>query len=390
MADKRTPGVPKLLRVLNDQAAMKLLMEKGPQTRAQLAEHTNMSKVTASQIVERLQRRGLVEIVGTKSGGRGPNAALYAPVASYTYVVGVDAGPHSARAACADFAGRIVGEAHAEVGGSSEPVSVVRGVVHEAVANANTDLSKVSRIVLGTPGVIDPESGEIGFSWDLPAWHRGLLTALNQEFKPEVSIENDVNLATIAEQRYGVAAGASDFLYTWYGQGIGLGVILNNELYRGRTGAAGEMGFLPVPGGEVPSSGVVTRLSQGSYQRVLGGEAIASLADDHGYDTTDPAEICQRALSDGDNGSALLDELARRIAYGVAASCIVLDPAVVVLGGPIGYAGGLELAERVAAQTAQIAPVNPNVVAGTVSEDTVLRGAIRAGLDVVGNQLFES
>ncbi|MFC4335071.1 ROK family transcriptional regulator [Salininema proteolyticum] len=391
MAEKRTPGVPKLLRVLNDQAAMKLLMEKGPQTRAQLAEHTNMSKVTASQIVERLQRRGLVEVIGTRSGGRGPNAALYAPVSSYTYVVGVEVGRDHVQGACADFTGRIVGRAEAFAEGDSDPVETVRSVVTEAVRDAGLDMGKISRILLGTPGVIDPASGDVGFSWDLPAWHRGLLPALNKEFKADVVIENDVNLATIAEQRFGVAAGSEDFLYTWYGEGIGLGVILGGQLYRGRTGAAGEMGFLPVPGGEVPdNNGVSARRSKGSYQRVIGGEVLEGLAGEYGVEGGDPAEIFAAAEAAGEAGGRFLDEVARRIAYGVAAACVMLDPEVVVLGGPLGYAGGDGLAERVAAQTARIAPVNPDVVAGSVNEETVLRGAIRSALDTVGDQLFES
>ncbi|HEX2143971.1 MAG TPA: MarR family transcriptional regulator, partial [Glycomyces sp.] len=136
MPKSHTPGVPKLLRVLNDQAALKLLLEDGPQTRAQLAERTSMSKVTASQMMERLQTRGLVEVVGSKSGGRGPNASLYAAVPTFTYVVGVEVGPVTTKGACADFTGRIVGRAEIDVENSTDPVAVVRRVVTDAVTDA--------------------------------------------------------------------------------------------------------------------------------------------------------------------------------------------------------------------------------------------------------------
>ena len=389
MPKSHTPGVPKLLRVLNDQAALKLLLDEGPQTRAQLAERTSMSKVTASQMVERLQERGLVEVVGSKSGGRGPNASLYAAVPSFAYVVGVEVGPVTTKGACADFTGRIVGRAEIDVAGSADPVAVVRRVVTDAVADAGIEMSGVERVVLGTPGVIDPTSGDIGFSWNLPAWHRGLRTALNEELAPVVTIENDVNLATVAEQRSGGAGGAADFVYAWYGGGLGLGVILGGRLYRGATGAAGEIGFLPVPGGELPTGGVVTRLSKGSYQRVAGGDAVVEIGAKHGFSGAEPEDVVAAAVAAGPEGAAFLDEVAQGMALGIVATCVLLDPTVVVLGGPVGYAGGMELAGRVAAQTTQLAPVNPSVVAGTVPDEPVMRGAILLGLDAVRAGLFE-
>lgn len=78
MSATRLPGTPRLLRALNDRAALELLLERGPLTRARLGELTGLSKVTASQLVERLEERGLVTRVGEQAGGRGPNAQLYA------------------------------------------------------------------------------------------------------------------------------------------------------------------------------------------------------------------------------------------------------------------------------------------------------------------------
>ena len=90
MAATRLPGTPRLLRALNDRAALELLLTRGPLTRAQLGELTGLSKVTASQLVERLEERGLVTRVGELAGGRGPNAQLYAVAPGRAHVVGVD------------------------------------------------------------------------------------------------------------------------------------------------------------------------------------------------------------------------------------------------------------------------------------------------------------
>src|SRR6202161_721068 len=86
---ERRPGTPSLLRELNDRAALELLLACGPMTRSQLGESTGLSKVTASQLLARLEERGLVAVAGEQAGGRGPNAALYAVVPSSAYVAGL-------------------------------------------------------------------------------------------------------------------------------------------------------------------------------------------------------------------------------------------------------------------------------------------------------------
>src|SRR5258705_3929769 len=100
MSSARLPGTPRLLRALNDRAALELLLERGPLTRAQLGELTGLSKVTASQLVERLEERGLVARVGEQAGGRGPNAQLYGVVPTRAFVVGVQIGPDYTVGAC--------------------------------------------------------------------------------------------------------------------------------------------------------------------------------------------------------------------------------------------------------------------------------------------------
>src|SRR5437764_13476150 len=102
------PGTPRLLRELNDRSALELLLAEGPLTRAQLGEHTGLSKVTASQLLARLEERGLVQIAGALAGGRGPNAALYAVVPSSAYVAGMHVELDVVSAGVADVTGTVV------------------------------------------------------------------------------------------------------------------------------------------------------------------------------------------------------------------------------------------------------------------------------------------
>ena len=107
---ERRPGTPSLLRELNDRAALELLLTGGPATRAQLGERTGLSKVTASQLLSRLEKRGLAQVAGEQAGGPGPNAALYGVVPSAAYVAGLHVDHSEVSAGVADVTGRVIAE----------------------------------------------------------------------------------------------------------------------------------------------------------------------------------------------------------------------------------------------------------------------------------------
>src|SRR5258706_13788660 len=246
MSPARLPGTPRLLRALNDRAALELLLSRGPLTRAQLGELTGLSKVTASQLVERLEERGLVTRVGEQAGGRGPNAQLYSVVPASAFVVGVEIGPEHATAACADITGTVVGRVQQSIHDTDDPVGVVHNAVIEAARSAKAPINRVRRVVLGTPGLVDPSTGDLSFAFDLPRWQRGLLAALREGPKRPVGFENDVNLAAVAEAHAGAARGVDDFLLLWLGRGVGMAGVLGGRAPPGGRGAAGGSGYLPL------------------------------------------------------------------------------------------------------------------------------------------------
>ncbi|WP_431728942.1 ROK family transcriptional regulator [Verrucosispora sp. TAA-831] len=388
MSATRLPGTPRLLRALNDRAALELLLEQGPLTRARLGELTGLSKVTASQLVERLEERGLVARVGEQAGGRGPNAQLYAVRPSSAYVVGVDVGPERVVAACADITGAVIGRVEQSTQDTDDPVGVVHNAVVQVAGSAGAQLSSVRRIVLGTPGLVDPGTGDITFAFNLPRWHRGLLAALRDDLDTPVVFENDVNLAAVAEAQSGAAQGLSDFVLVWVGAGVGLAIMLGGRLHHGSSGAAGEIGYLPVPGAPIPRD--VSRRAKPAFQQVAGADAVRALAREHGYPDTEAADAVRAAIADGTAGGPMLDEVARRLALGVASTCVVLDPPLVVLAGEVGQAGGAALAERVQHEVAAITLVRPRVVSTGLTEEPILHGALRTALDAVRDEVFGS
>jgi predicted NBD/HSP70 family sugar kinase len=388
MGPTRLPGTPRLLRALNDRAALELLIARGPLTRAQLGELTGLSKVTASQLVERLEQRGLVSRVGEQAGGRGPNAQLYAVTPSSAHVVGVDVGPDRVVAACADITGAVIGRVEQSTKDTDDPVGLVHNAVVQAASTAQAKLASVRRVVLGTPGLVDPATGDITFAFNLPRWHRGLLAALREDLHTPVVFENDVNLAAIAEAHAGAARGVDDFVLVWAGVGLGLAIVLGGRVHHGSSGAAGEIGYLPVPGASIPRD--VSRRAKPAFQQVAGAEAVRAVAREHGFRAPNAAEAIRAAIAAGTRGGPVLDEVARRLALGVASTCVVLDPPLVVLAGEVGQAGGSALAERVQHEVAAITLVSPRVVVTEVVAEPVLEGALRTALDAVRDEVFGS
>jgi predicted NBD/HSP70 family sugar kinase len=410
------PGTPSLLRELNDRAALELLIDGRALTRAQLSELTGVSKVTVAQMLARLEERGLVAAVGSQNGGRGPNAALYSVVPSSAYVAALYVEHGLVSTAVADVTGRVMAEASEDTTGEGDPVELVRSAVDRACRRAGVSVSMLSAFVIGSPGIVDPATGDPRLAYNLPAWHEGVLAGLRGALHKNVLIENDVNLAAMAEHAVGAAAGADDFVLLWIGVGVGLATVLGGRLHHGASGAAGEIGWLPMPGAPVTSD--VRYPAGGGLQWLAGADAVRAIAAEHGFGSA-PGSGRPGSVGPGDAGDAVraavaaipsaaagpasgdplgradqagrfLDELARRVALGTAAVCTVIDPGLVVLGGEVGLAGGTALAERVAAEVARICPIRPRVVPTAVASEPVLRGALLTAVNQARADLLAS
>src|SRR5262249_38297809 len=107
-----------------------------------------------------------------------------------------------------------------------------------------------------------------------------------------------------------------------------------------------------------------------------------------GWDETAAEAAVHAAAGAGERGAAFLDELARNVALGALAICVVVDPGLLVLGGETGRAGGRALADRVAARLAELAPLRTEVRAAEVPGSAVLAGAVVAALDTAHADLF--
>ncbi|MFE4663860.1 ROK family protein [Streptomyces sp. NPDC056716] len=395
-----TPGTPRVLRAMNDRAALDLLLEHGPLSRTRIGKLTGLSKPTASQLLARLEAAGLVRATGTSEGRPGPSAQLYAVDPGAAHAAGLDVTPHRIRAAVADLTGRTVGAYELRTPGRRPALPVVRLVTDAldgAVKAAGLTRADLHRLVIGTPGAFDPGTGRLRYASHLPGWHSAsLLDELAAALPMPVEYENDVNLAAVAEQRLGAARGHDDFVLLWNQEGLGAALVLGGRLHRGWTGGAGEVGFLPVPG--TPLVRHVTRAGSGGYQELAGSQAVPRLALELGYDDIPSgpyadvaaALLARAATEDTAQAAFLLKTYATRLATGLASLVSVLDPELVVLSGSALISGGEPLRALLQAELEELAASRPRLVVGEVTDQPVLRGALESALATTRDEVFDT
>lgn len=365
-------------RQVSTYAVMTAILEKGPISRAGISRETGISKQTASEIVKLLEESGWIKESGIAQGKVGRSAVLYQIVPDSAYIVGVDLGGTKLTAAIADMAGNLVAEetVPTDQQGGREVIAQIVELCRELANGVGAVWHKVRLAVVGMPGVLDPETGFVEFAPNIPGFDRlRVRDELQTGLGIEVIVENDVNLAVIGERWRGAGQGVDDLVFIALGTGIGQGIVTSGHLLRGASGSAGEIGYLPL--GADPFS--AEAITAGAFETAVGSRAILRLYEEKGGKCETVKDLFERVEDGEPRASEVLDELALRLALGVAATCALIDPEKVIFGGSIGSRP--ELIERVG----QILPMcmrkPPRVDVSSLGSRTAIMGALARGLE---------
>ena len=241
----------------------------------------------------------------------------------------------------------------------------------------------MTHATVGSSGVLDPSRGLLAHAPNLPGWGRqGLVGAIRDELGTAVSFENDVNLAALGERSRGAGRGVDNFAFLWVGTGVGMGIVIGGELYRGAGGAAGEIGYMPIGNGD-PADPRFRR--RGMLEEWAGASAVTGAARASGL--RQPAKGIFAAARRGDSRAAdVVEEEAGRIATAIAGVAPVLDPELIVLGGGIG--GNPDILPAVERRLSSISPFAPRLATSELGEEAVLHGAVVTALESARDQLF--
>lgn len=377
---------------MNDRAALDLLVSEGPLTRTRIGELTGLSKPTASQLLARLAAAGLVRTTGSVTGRPGPSAQLYEinPAAAQVAALSVDG--LGVTAAVADITGRLLGEewVSTEAVGTEAPhptAQLAARAVDGALAKAGLGRDRLHGAVIGTPGAPDPRTGRLRYAPHLPGLaSHALEEELAEALGMPVTVENDVNLAAVAEQYDGAAQGVDDFVLVWVDEGIGAALVLGGRLLRGATGGAGEIGYLPLPGAPLSRGGdrsAARADAGGGFQRLVGAPSVRALGRELGG-----PEV--RTVAGALAHDAVRAVVARRLATGLAAVVAVVDPGLVVLSGAVPRAGGEALRALVEAEFTGLALPRPALRLSRLDGNPILLGALRTALAQAREAVFRT
>lgn len=356
---------PTLLRAINDRNALVALLDHGVLTRAHIAEFCGLSKQTSSQVVQRLEAAGFIEPTARVSGGRGPDAIAYSVVPNRSLGVAIDAREDGVTAVVADARGSE--HPFVETERTGDALDEVKFAIAAACDAAGVSRAGLASVVIGLPASVDHVADALRFAESFPGWPEyGAAAQLRAALGCDVIMDNDVKYAAVAERVGGAGRGEEGFALLWMGEGLGLAVDLAGTVIRGNSGAAGEVGYIPMHA-QLPPDGATSQV----LQDVIGGPAIADLVRKAGIVGETDLEVFESLA----HLPEALDTLATRISLGVAPALAILDPGLLVLGGPVGLGGGAVLAALVADRLSALTRWQPRVFATGVVDHPVLRGA---------------
>jgi predicted NBD/HSP70 family sugar kinase len=289
------------------------------------------------------------------------------------YCLAADLGGTKLAAAMADAQGRIVAELTepTDQRGAAYVAEQIAACAGRLARSAGIEVTQARHVMVGIPGVIDPVTGRVSMTPNIAGLEDfDVLSFLRDRFGPGVAIENDVNLAMLGEKALGCASQCHNAAFLSLGTGAGLGLLIDDKLFRGARGAAGEIADLPIrrdSSSQGPSA-------NSAFELEVGSRAIMDRYSRHGGAAAATVRDVFRLLEEGDQVAAsVLDTTAGWVALGVATLQSLLDLELVVFGGSIGVRP--ELYERVRRALPALFPRPINIAPSRLGDRAGLVGA---------------
>jgi predicted NBD/HSP70 family sugar kinase len=378
-----------LLRELNEQAVLETIFREGPITRPELASRTKLSRPAVSAVVGRLESAGLVHAAGARDGRRGRKPMAYVVSDRAGFVVGIDIGGANVRVGAANLFGELVCDEREPTAKDTprKTLAQITSMVARVVQTASAEHERPLAIGISTPGVVDQASSRVtSLAYNLSAaGDFDALAAIGDRFGVPVLVDNNVNVAAVGERWAGVARGVSTFAFVSIVAGVGMGLVIDDELVRGAHGAAGEIAYMP--SGSNPfderhrlHGGLEDEIGAAGILAALGPASGRGGAPQSAHDVFDLA-----GRGDGP-AQGVVDGVARRVGIAIATVCTVIDPELVVLGGGIG--SNASLVGPVRATVAALLPLPARIETSRLGEKAALYGAIAIALRRAHGEVF--
>lgn len=388
MKISNSPAVPSLIREINERNAIKLLRSSGALHAAEIARLVGLSRPTTADILRGLVESGLVQeyLPGAEDSKRAKS--VFEAISDVKVSLGIDIGSRFIRASIGDLDGKV--RSAFAVAVQESDLKSITSYMHKAVDGALSDsgykLKDVAAICVGTPGVINQDSGVVSIAGTIAALDGVNLSDLvKNEFGVRPIVENDINVLTVAEKSAGFGKSSENFCVLSVGSGLGGGLVLNGKLHRGHHGAAGEVFYVPFgdPHDKHRSD------TNPSGDRIA--EITRNLANKHRSSIlTEPYSTVDilKAAKDGDSlGKAVVEQEAQRIALYIAAVSAITDVELVVLSGGIGRQAEFFL-KPIKKLVEEIIPFPPRIEVSKLGDNGILIGTLEIATEEAREKVF--
>lgn len=365
-------GDQALVKQLNKAIVLNLIRRQGPISRAATAKVSGLNKATVSLLVDELIREGLVVELGPGESQGGRRPTLLALNGQAGVVAGLDVGVGYLGLVILDLQARVLWRRRVPVAtgmGPQEVLDQAAQVLNQGLAAVPQAPLGLLGVGVGVPGLTDHQRGLLIYAPNL-GWQEVPVAEMLAERLggATVLVDNEANAGAIGELWAGGAKGATSLVYLSVGQGLGAGIVLDGEVYRGTAGVAGELGHTTIDAGGPPCScGNRGCWEVYASERALRQAVLAALATDHGpasaLAAVAPSELTAgtvaAAADAGDPvARAALERVGEYLGIGIANVINALNPDRVVVGGPLA-AGGAHLLGPIQAAVARRALAYP-------------------------------
>ena len=324
-------------------------------SRGEISRQLGLTRAAISSIVNDMLREGIIsEQDNLSPGGRRPITLEIRP--DQGYVIGVDMGATHVTFILADFGAKVIQEKHMPLDINLGPqvcLGQVDTYLKEMVKTSGLKMADIKAVGTGVPGPIVAEAGMVSGPPIMPGWDGfPIRDTLQQLWGCPVSLNNDAELGALGEWAYGAGRGERDLVYIKVGIGIGAGLFLDGQIYRGITGSAGEIGHITIEeNGPLCQCG-----NKGCLEALAGGRAIAQRAIDAvkkgqktiliektPVESITPQDVIAAARRGDLVSQKIVVEAGAHLGTAIAGLVNLVNPGMIVLGGGVAQIGDLLL-----------------------------------------------
>jgi glucokinase-like ROK family protein len=326
-----------LIRAINRSHVLNAIKTHGPIGRADIARRTGLSPATVTSISAKLisQRLVLEKAAGDSSGGRPPILLVINPKGGY--VIGIKLTETHAVCALTDLEAQIIAKSSMPLSGH-EPAQVVDDLAQMVlmlIREQKIAKKQLLGVGLGLAGIVDAEEGVLRQS-PIYGWNNvPLRQMLQDKLHIPIYVENDVNTLTLTERWFGHGRDVDNFLTVTVGRGVGVGIVVNGQFYRGQTGGAGEFGHITMnPDGPLCACG-----KHGCLEAYVGDPGLVRLAqeaaakDELSVSVQNIDELLSLARTGDKTAIRIFDQAGRILGIGIANLVNVFNPKKIIISG---------------------------------------------------------